>query len=477
MKPLLITLLLAILPLTLFAQDDQKNYSEAFTIIEVWLDAQRDFDMLPGISASATEGQELIWSGAFGYANVENEIETTPATLGSVCSISKLFTSVAVMKLYDEGKLRLDDRIEDLLPWYNLEQRYNGSRPITVRTLLTHTAGLPREADFPYWTGPDYPFPSTEMIIEKLDNQQTLYPASTYFQYSNLGMTLLGEIVAEVSGVAYDEYVQKNILDVLELNDTRTHLPEALYGNELATGYGVLLRDGTRNKVNLFQARGVMAAAGFSSNVIDLGAFTSWQLRLLDSDTSEILKPSTLRYMQNVHFTDPGWETTWGLGFVVSKGPDGSKWVSHGGYCPGYQSLWTLNPKSERAYSVIINSNGVNPGKYSTGIHEILAKVTPKSATSEAVSDSLNLSDFTGYYQLNDSESYLSSWEGKLVSIGLPNGNPADNMTMFRHLEGDTFVRIRQDDTDGETIEFERNENGDVIRYKRHQIYITKTIK
>ncbi|TVQ08057.1 MAG: hypothetical protein EA364_15895, partial [Balneolaceae bacterium] len=126
---------------------------------------------------------------------------------------------------------------------------------------------------------------------------------------------------------------------------------------------------------------------------------------------------------------------------------------------------------------VIINSNGVNPRKYSNGIHGILAKVTPKSATSEAVSDSLNLSDYTGYYQINDGESYLSSWEGKLVSIGLPNQSPADNMMMLRHLEGDTFVRIRQDDTDGETIAFERDENGDVFRYKRHQIYITKTNK
>lgn len=287
MKPSLIILLFAMLPLALYARDEQKNYSEAINIIEVWLDAQRDFDKLPGISASVTEGQELIWSGAFGFANVENKIETTPATLGSICSISKLFTSVAIMKLYDDGKLRLDDRIEDLLPWYDLEQRYTGSRPVTVRSLLTHSAGLPREADFPYWTGPDYPFPSTEMIIEQLEKQQTLYPASTCFQYSNLGMTLLGEIVAEVSGEAYDDYVQKNILDVLELHDTRTHLPEALYGNELAKGYGVLLRDGTRNKVNFFQARGLMSAAGFSSNVIDLGAFASWQLRLMDSDTSD----------------------------------------------------------------------------------------------------------------------------------------------------------------------------------------------
>ena len=67
------------------------------------------------------------------------------------------------MKLYDEGKLRLDDRIDDLLPWYDLEQKFTASGPITVRSLLTHSSGLPREANFPYWTGPDFPFPTQQI--------------------------------------------------------------------------------------------------------------------------------------------------------------------------------------------------------------------------------------------------------------------------------------------------------------------------
>ena len=81
---------------------------------------------------------------------MEENITSSPKTLGSICSISKLFTSVAIMKLYDEGKLRLDDEVKDLLPWFDLNQQYTESGPITVRGLLTHSSGLPREAAAPY---------------------------------------------------------------------------------------------------------------------------------------------------------------------------------------------------------------------------------------------------------------------------------------------------------------------------------------
>jgi CubicO group peptidase (beta-lactamase class C family) len=144
----------------------------------------------------------VLWSGAFGLANVKENIKVDTSTLCSICSISKFFTSVAIIKLYDERKLGLDDKVSDLQPTYNLVQGYPVSSPITIRSLLTHSSGLPREANYPYWTGPDFPFPSTAQIDSKLSNQKTLYPASTNFQYSNLGFTLLGEIVAEISGTS-----------------------------------------------------------------------------------------------------------------------------------------------------------------------------------------------------------------------------------------------------------------------------------
>jgi len=178
MKKSYFTLFVFFLITIVYSQEDKKDYTEAFNLVEVWLEAQKDFEQLPGLTAIVIEDQEVLWSGAFGLSNVEKNIKAETSTLCSICSISKLFTSVAIMKLYDEGKLRLDDRVSDLLPSYNLEQKFPESGPITIRTLLTHSSGLPREAGYPYWTGPDFPFPTRKQIDAKLNEQETLYPSS-----------------------------------------------------------------------------------------------------------------------------------------------------------------------------------------------------------------------------------------------------------------------------------------------------------
>ncbi len=457
------------------AQNEAASYEEALKLIEVWLDAQKDFEDIPGISASIVEDQKLLWSGAVGSANPESNAPFTEATLCSICSISKLFTSVAIMKLYDDGKLRLDDRLADLLPAYDLKQQFPDSGPITVRTLLTHSSGLPREAGYPYWTGPDFPFPSKEEIDARLSEQESLYPASTYFQYSNLALTLLGEIVTEISGIPYETFVQQNILTPLNLSDTRPEMPESLYGSELAIGYSALNREGEREKVAFFQANGITPAAGFTSNVTDLGRFASWQFRLRESKTAEILKPATLKYMQSVHWTNPNWKTTWGLGFRVYKGPNGTTWAGHGGSCPGYRSSFEMDLKNKRGYSVMINSSGTNPMKYVMGMHAILTKMTKKGSETDPAPDASkkDLSEYLGYYNPMpwSSEEYIGSWDGDLVILNLPSDKPADAMTKFRYIEGDTFRRVRGDGTLGETLVFERDETGKITRYSQHGNY------
>ncbi|PID59623.1 MAG: hypothetical protein CR986_04980 [Ignavibacteriae bacterium] len=475
MKKLLLIAFIISFAFVLKAQDKSaKNYDEAFNLIAAWLETQKDFDRLPGISAIVVEDQKILWEGAFGYANLEKKVESKPNTIYSICSISKLFTSVAIMKLYDEGKLRLDDKIEDLLPQYKLQQAFPESGPITIRTLMTHSSGLPREANFPYWTNPDFQFPSKEQVDKGLEKQKTLYPASTYFQYSNLALTLLGEIVEEVSGKPYSDYIKENILTPLQLNDTRTFMPENLYGTKLSIGYSALNRNGAREKVTFFDANGIKPAAGFSSTVEDLAKFAMWQFRLRDTNKVEILKPSTLKYMQQVHWTNPNWNITWGLGFSVVKGYNGNTWVGHGGSCPGYRTVLKLDLNTKRAYSVMVNAGGSKPANYVKGMDQILSKVETVDSLSK--NNQVNFNDYTGYYSLQTwwSEIYFTKWNGKLAALVLPTENPGDALKFYKHIEGDTFRRIRDNDELGEELVFERDENGNVFRYKTHNNYNSK---
>jgi len=458
---------------TAFSEEKTKpDFSEAIRLIDTWLEAQRDYDNLPGISVAIVMDQEILWSKAYGMADLEKEVSSSPNTIYSICSISKLFTSVAIMKLRDAGKLRLEDLVADRLPWFNLQQQFPDTGPITIRSVLTHSSGLPRESDYPYWTGPDFPFPTQKQVKAKLSSQKTLYSPSTYFQYSNLGLSLLGEVVAEVSGMPYQKYIEENILKPLRLTNTRTKLPESLWRGKLATGHTSKKRDGSRSMVPLFQAEGIAAAAGFSSTVEDLARFASWQFRLLEKGGEEIIKASTLREMHRVHWVNPDWKTTWGLGFSVWE-VDGKTMVGHGGSCPGYRSTLTIDPGKKQAFIVMINASGVSPSRYATGMRAILKKAADKDKEEKAEVD---LEAYAGHYDAQPwwGENAILPWQGKLAIFGLPSENPAKGLTLLKHIEGDTFRRLRKDETLGEEVKFERDKTGKIVRMWQHSNYENK---
>ena len=256
------------------------------------------------------------------------------------------------------------------------------------------------------------------------------------------------------------------------MTNTRTEMPAALYGGQLAVGHSAMTRESKREQVQLFQANGIAAAAGFSSNVEDLGKFASWQFRLMDTTAAEILKPATLKNMHRVHWTDPDWKITWGLGFSVRKDGNGNTVVRHGGSCPGYRSEFALYPKSKRAFVVMINASGTEPGKYVAGMVEILKKLKPAvpEKGDEAREEAKDLSEYTGYYDEQPwwGEVYVSTSNGKLVTLSLPTDKPGKAIQFFKHIEGDTFRRLRDDEELGETLTFQRDENGRVVSLKRH---------
>jgi hypothetical protein len=173
---------------------------------------------------------------------------------------------------------------------------------------------------------------------------------------------------------------------------------------------------------------------------------------------------------------DPDWGTSWGLGFSVYKGPDGKKWVSHGGSCPGYRSVIQLNLADKMAYVVMTNANGTNPGKYAKGMYEIMKKVKGQKLSQDSTSTKLELKEFKGYYSTQPwgSEVYVTPWEGKIAILNLPTDSPGDAIQIFQHVENDTFQRIREDGEPGEELSFERDKNGKVYRFKSHGNYTVK---
>lgn len=459
MRRIIFTCVLFLFFLQLWGQTTNEDYTDRLKLINYWLDAQRDFDRLPGLSVAIVLDQNVIFKKGYGYADVEKKIPMKPETICSICSISKLFTSTAIMQLWEQGKLRLDDDLTALLPDYKINQQYAGSLPITIRSLLTHSSGLTSDIG-EGWNGPDNKFITTEELKRTISDLETLYPSSTYFQYSNLGMALLGEIVASKSGMSYNKYMEENILKPLQLSNTHPYLPENLWRGEMATGYGSINRQGERKMLSLFKTNAYTPAAGFSSTVLDLAKFASWQLRLLSHSKAEVLRPSTLKEMQRVHWISSDKQLTWGLGFIVQYQSNGIITVGHNGGCPGYVSCIMIDPKKKLGVTLMINTQNVDVYKYSDQIFSILNK----EFTEDTVSKNIDLSMYEGRYEAYAwGETIIVPSNGKLILFEVPANNPSTQMSEYKYIKKDTFRKIREDDKAlGEELLFERDESGKI---------------
>ena len=165
----------------------------------------------------------------------------------------------------------------------------------------------------------------------------------------------LAAIDAFVEGVQIYDYIKGQILEPLGLSNTRTYYPVEMRGDQLAIGYTGMHRSGKREPVEPFFTRGITAAAGFTSSVNDLASFASWKFRLLENGGKEVLSANTLREMHRVHWVDPDWETTWGIGFGIRRVED-TTLIGHGGGCPGYITGFLMVPKYKIAAIVLTNA-------------------------------------------------------------------------------------------------------------------------
>ena len=440
--------------------------AEAMRAAELWIEGQRQFRKIPAISAAVVRGDETVWSEGFGTTDRAKTLPATPDTIYSICSISKLFTAVALMQQWEQGKVALDAPVSEYLPWAKLADDPRESVPVTLRGALTHSAGLPRESDFPYWTGPDFPFPTRDQIRAKIASQAPLYPAATTWQYSNLGLTLVGETVEAVSGEPFTDYVTANILDPLGLDDTRPGIPAALYGGQMAVGWGALEPDGTRPQIALFDPAGITPAAGFSASVADLAKFAGWTMRLAKSGEREVLRASTLREMQRVHYISPDWETSWGLGFSVRQ-ENGTTVVGHGGACPGYRSALMIAPKEEMGVAVAMNAMD-DPGAFARGI-AALVKARGEAKPFDAV-EGVDLSDYAGVYsgQPWSADYMIVPWAGGLIWLAPDADRPARNLWRLKPLGGDRFRVVTDKGEKRDVVLFERDRAGRVHAIRQH---------
>jgi CubicO group peptidase (beta-lactamase class C family) len=204
-------------PLTALVSND--------SIIDYLSSLKKDLDLV-SVSAVMVKGDKIVWKGAVGKANIEQDIDAKTSFEYQLGSVSKLFTGAALMKLYEDGQIDLDADINNYLP-FPIRHPNFPETPITIRMLLTHTSSFADAEQLQYDL---YVVGDSEMSIEELcnkyfrkngefynDENWEEWEPGTKWDYCNWNFVLIGYIIEQFTQMPYHEYSQKYILDPLEM--------------------------------------------------------------------------------------------------------------------------------------------------------------------------------------------------------------------------------------------------------------------
>lgn len=239
----------------------------------------------PGLAIAVVQGDSLVFAKGYGVLDIAKPDPVNEHTRFAIGSTTKAMTSVALGMLVDEGKLRFDDRVIDILPEFRLYDAYV-TREITVRDLLTHRSGL-ASTDL-MWLRADF---SPEEMIRRL---RYVRPASSFraeWDYQNNVYAIAGTIIAKLSGMPWEAFVRARIFQPLGMTETVPLVSEAIGAPNVAIPHG-MARDSVR-QVSYRTTDPVASAGSVYSSVSDM---SKWMRFILDSGrvgTKRLLKPAT----------------------------------------------------------------------------------------------------------------------------------------------------------------------------------------
>ncbi|SDM24807.1 serine hydrolase domain-containing protein [Sediminibacillus halophilus] len=304
---------------------------------------------MPGAVTLVARRGHIVQHEAYGYAarysdanhtEMENPISMKEDTIFDLASLSKIFTTTAAMKLYEEGYFELDDPVSNYIP----EFAVNGKESVTIKQLMTHTSGFP--AWIPLYTEGENREDRMELVYQ---SGLTALPGEQY-TYSDLNMITLGGLVERLSGKRLDQFVYENITEPLNMDDTMYNPPTDLKDRIAATEYQAVpdrgLVWGEVHDENAWSLDGVAGHAGVFSTAEDLAVFAHMFLNEGRYGGSQILQPETVELLMENQIPEfPG--DSHGLGWELGQG-----W-----YMDALSEGTTLGHTGYTGTSIVINRN------------------------------------------------------------------------------------------------------------------------
>lgn len=325
-------------------------------------------DPQPGIAVGIVQHGRLVYSRGFGAQRLGSPaVPMTERTLFHMASITKTFVATSVMQLWEQGKVDLDAPVTKYVPYFRIDDlRYT---KITVRQMLSHSSGMPDVDDYE-WNKPQTDDAALERYVRGLSGMKLklLFDPGTGWSYSNMAYEVLGDAIAKVSGMTFEDYVAKNILLPLGMNNSTLLLSKA-DPKLLAEGY-TRPRDGDYASLKPVAAypfnRMHSPSSDLMSNVVDMSRWALANLNHGELDGHRILKRETHDLMwkpavqvercRGENHTDcEKLPAHIGLSWFIEP-RDGHTIFYHGGGDDGFRTVIVLIPDLEMALMWMCNS-------------------------------------------------------------------------------------------------------------------------
>lgn len=334
--------------------DTPKTSQEKAEAIQALLSDMHKDKKLNG-TVLVSENSKVIYSGAFGYGNFETNEKLHPDSCFRLASVSKQFTAMGIMILKERGKLSYDDDIRKHLPGLS----YEG---VTIRHLLVHTGGLSDYMELfrKHWDVEKTAYSKDVLDLFGEHQPEIDFKPGEKYEYSNTGYSLLGNIIINVSGLEYAEYMKKNVFGPLGMNDTFCSNGEKDQPiKNRVSGYN---RRG--ENIDFHYLNGIVGDGGIYSTTADM---FKWDQGLY---TEKLVKKATLEEAFTPYTLNDGSTSDYGFGWTLNR-TDKEDVVEHGGSWVGFSTYIRRDLKRGNAIIILTNMYG-NAGRIANAVDKIL---------------------------------------------------------------------------------------------------------
>ncbi|HJU72686.1 MAG TPA: serine hydrolase [Gemmatimonadaceae bacterium] len=342
------------------AQAQRARANNPLTGLDAYIERAMQDHQIPGLAIAVVRNDSVVYAKGFGVRKLGSPERVDENTLFAIGSASKSFTGLGVAMLVDEGKVKWDDPATKYLPGFQLYDPY-ATRELTVRDLLSHRSGLAR-GDL-MWYGSSY---SRQDILDRVRYLKPSWSFRSQFGYQNIMYLAAGELTARVSGMSWDQFVERRIFQPLGMTASNTTIRALANQNNVAQPHSKI--DDTVRVISWRNIDNIAPAGSINSNVLDMAKYVRFQLNsgkwngkalVTGGNHAETWTPHTV--IPLVGFwkaAAPGAHlASYGLGWFLQDYRN-KLVVQHGGNIDGMSAHVALLPEEKTGVVVLTNLNG-----------------------------------------------------------------------------------------------------------------------